>query len=287
MASLQLVIAAQALADPMYTAIDLGTGNPTFGTNSSGGGTVTGSNGLSYSFNPVANYLPAQWDNVTQGVPIVAPPPFNAPGTYGDPSNAYSYSYLSFMNSQGLAAGINQYGVNGHLADSEAFVTQRQPDGSWGTPIAIWSGNETFAGEGSSQMGILGISPNGLVLGIGAFSQYGSSFPILNLYDATTHALTNLTNMVNSLPWTTSTELHPVPFPNWNLLSVLGRLDNDGRILVQAAQGLQGSAHELLLVPAGVSDGPLIVPEPATWLVFASMIGGWLGYQRVRVRTRV
>jgi len=73
---------ATALADPTYTIINLGTGSPTYGVDSSGNGTVTGSNGLTYTFNPVQNYLPAQWSNTTQGVPIVDPAPIGAPGSY-------------------------------------------------------------------------------------------------------------------------------------------------------------------------------------------------------------
>ena len=71
-ACLHLLIGAAALADPIYTVIDLGTSTVT-GVDSSGNGTVTGSNGLTYTFNPVQNYLPAQWTNTTQGVPIVVP----------------------------------------------------------------------------------------------------------------------------------------------------------------------------------------------------------------------
>jgi hypothetical protein len=135
-ACLHLLMDATALADPIYTIIDLGTGSPTYGVDSSGNGTITGSKGLTYTFNPVQNDLPAQWSNTTQGVPIVYPAPIAAPGSVipfdpNSPNFAFSYSNLNYMNSQGLAVGINQYGVSGHREDSEVFLTQRQANGSW------------------------------------------------------------------------------------------------------------------------------------------------------------
>src|SRR5271157_1236615 len=104
-ACLHLLMGATALADPIYTIIDLGT-NPTYGVDSSGNGTITGSNGLTYTFNPVQNYLPAQWNNTTQGVPIVFPAPIgmgaamSPPGVVSNsPNYAFSYSYLNYISS--------------------------------------------------------------------------------------------------------------------------------------------------------------------------------------------
>src|SRR5215470_6356680 len=129
---LNLAVSAPAHADPIYNAVDLGKGSVTTGVDSGGNGTVTGSNGLTYKFNPVQNALPAQWSNTTQGVPTVEPAPIGSPDTYGNPKFAYSDSSLKFMNSQGLAAGVNLYGVDGHEGNSEAFLTQQQANGSWG-----------------------------------------------------------------------------------------------------------------------------------------------------------
>jgi hypothetical protein len=120
-ACLHLLMGATALADPLYTIIDLGTGSSTYGVDSSGNGTVTGSNGHTYRFNPVQNYLPAQWSNTTQVVPIVYPTPVGMGaatlpilGDTNSPNFALSFSYLNYMNSQGLAAGVNLYGVQSH-----------------------------------------------------------------------------------------------------------------------------------------------------------------------------
>jgi len=272
---------ATALADPLYTIIDLGT-SPTNGVDSSGNGTVTGSNGLTYTFNPVQNYLPAQWNNTTQGVPIVYPAPTGLPFSFipwepNSPNFAFSYSYLNYMNSQGLAAGVNLVGVQGHDSNSEVFLTQQQANGSWGAPIPLWSDGMSSYGPGMlPTSAITGISPNGQVLGYGA--QYASS-DTKYLYDTKTQSLTNLTNLMVSMNWSPQT-LGPL------------QLDNQGRILTQAYQGLspqsswEAGPDYLLLIPQGVSADPIPVPEPESWAVFATLIGGLIAHKRLRSRTR-
>jgi len=263
---------ATALADPTYTIINLGTGSPTYGVDSSGNGTVTGSNGLTYTFNPVQNYLPAQWSNTTQGVPIVYPAPTNwveaTSPIYPYSNLAYSYSNLIAMNNQGLAAGINQWGIAGYQYSGEAFLTQQQANGSWGTPIPLWSGIASGSTMVWPYVGIAGISPNGQVLGYGSIIEqgvYGAA--IKYLYDSKTQSLTNLTSLINSMNWSDA--------PTGTL-----QLDNQGRILTQALQS------NLLLIPQGVSADPIPVPEPESWAVFATLIGGLIAHKRLRSRTR-
>jgi hypothetical protein len=284
-ACLHLLWGGRALADPMYNAIDLGTGSSTFGVDPTGNGTVTGSNGLTYTFNPVQNHLPAQWEDTSQGVPIVAPPPTQDPMTYGNPKFAFSNSILHFMNNQGLAAGIDAYGVSGHLANSQAFITQLRSDGSWGPATPLWSGLNDFA-PGPSGIGIIGISPSGLVLGWGVQNPSAPWSTALYLYDSRTHTLTSMTSLVDSMNWTNA------PFPagqltNWSLANMLSQLDNQGRILVQATEGLSGPVHDLLLIPQGLAPDPVPAPEPATWAVFAILLGGWMARRRLRSRTRI
>ncbi len=281
-AGMQLLMGAQALADPVYTAIDLGTGNPTLGTGSGGIGTVTGSNGLTYMFNPVQSFLPAQWQNTTQGVPA-GPAPVWSPFTYGDPNYAYSYSNLAVMNSQGLAVGINHSGVDGQLENSEAFLTQLQPNGTWGTPTPLWSGTTAYA-VGQSFLGIYGITPNGQVLGTGVPTPGGGTNydEVLLLYDAKTQTLTNLTSLIDSMKWSNTPMLPDGLSPTWLVNGLVARLDNDGRILVQAYQlgGDESEPHNVLLLPLGLDVDPLVVPEPATWVIFATLIGGGMLHQR-------
>jgi hypothetical protein len=272
----------------MYTAIDLGMGSPTFGVDSSGNGTVTGSNGLTYTFNPVQNHLPAQWSGTSQGVPIVAPAPIWGPDTYGNPNFAYSNSTLNFMNSQGLAVGIDVSGVSGHWNQSTAFLTQRQLDGSWGAPTPLWSGSMIFdGGAGTHDIGILGISSSGQVLGWGPEYPGPPSSSSLYLYDTQTHTLTNVSNLVDAMKWTNSPQLPFDQSPNWYVGSYLSQLDDQGRILIQeVGQGFSVPAHQLLLIPDGLSPAPVPAPEPAAWAIFAALIGGWLARKRLRPGVR-
>ncbi len=295
-ACLHLLMGATALADPLYTIIDLGT-SPTNGVDSSGNGTITGSNGLTYTFNPVQNYLPAQWSNTTQGVPIVDLAPIGLQTANDIPGHnfAFSYSNLNYMNSQGLAAGINTWGVYGDQSNGVVFLTQQQANGSWGAPIPIWSAGSSIQGMGTGTIfaGIIGVSPQGQVLGFGGVSNRWWSYdPTLYLYDTKTQALTNLTTLISSITLTSSQQLPPGGDPNWYVhIGYSAQLDNQGRILVLAdPPGLPGPAsyspETLLLIPQGVSADPIAVPEPESWAVFATLIGGLIAHKRLRSRTR-
>jgi hypothetical protein len=288
LASLHL-LAAEAQADPLYTVIDLGTGSPTFGTHSDGQRTVTGSNGLTLAFDTSQVGTPRQGINTSQGIPNVVAPPVGNPDTYGNPAYAYSHSTVMAINGQGLAAGLDDWGVSGHLFNTEAFAIQQQANGSWGTPIALWSGEASFGGSGTG-VGILGISANGQVLGIGY--NMGGQLPYysgpssgygLFVYDSKSGSFTDLSNVVNSTLKQTETG-----WTGWYLNSPIGQIDNQGRILLsqEATQGFSGPAHTLLLVPQGASTDPVPAPEPATWAIFATLIGGWLARKRLRYGVR-
>jgi len=169
-----------------------------------------------------------------------------------------------------------------------------QSCGSWGTPIPLWSGGTTYQGPpGVTFVGIMGVSPQGQVLGFGGVNNlaWWSYNPTLYLYDTKTQALTNLTSLVSSMTWPNSTQLPMGESPNWSLhLPYVSQLDNQGRILVQAdeSQTLGGISvtHTLLLIPEGVPADPIPVPEPESWAVFATLIGGWIAHNRLRSRTR-
>jgi hypothetical protein len=277
LASLHL-LAAGAQADPMYTVIDLGTGAPTFGTNSNGQGTVTGSNGLTYAFNAMPVRSPVQPPNF----PNVVAPPVGSPDTYGNPAYAYSNSTLVGINSQGLAAGLDVFGVDGHISNTEAFAVQQEANSSWGTPIPLWAGAPNFGM--AFGVGILGISSSGQILGYGynmgqllGYDANPSAYGLF-LYDSKSQSFTNLSNLIDSTMSPANT--------NWFLNNAtVGQIDNQGRILLpQAAyEGYSGPLHTLLLVPQGVSVDPVPAPEPATWAIFATLIGGWMARKRLHL----
>ena len=195
------------------------------------------------------------------------------------------------MNSQGLAAGLDNYGVDGHLSNTEAFVTQRLPDGSWSGGTPLWSGQSTF-GTGGSYVGIQGISQTGQVLGLGynmggsaGLYGMGSGYGMF-VYDWKSGSFTDVSSLINSMTSSSG--------QNWFLNSPLGQIDNQGRILMvqgvyENGYGISaGQANSVLLVPAGVSAAPVVdevpSPEPTTSALFATLIGGWVVRERLRRR---
>lgn len=211
--------------------------------------------------------------------------PVDSPDTYGNPNYAFTNSTLGAINSQGLAVGLDNYGVAGHLANTEAFATQLQPNGTWGPVTPLWSGLPDF-GNGGTGSGILGISPTGQILGYGytpeGVAEYSESYggsATLFVYDSTHQTLTNLTQLINGTMSASGV--------NWILDGPDGSMDDEGRIIVYAYDGYPGSVHSLLLVPEGLPTvDPAVAPEPATWAIFAGLIGGWMVHRRLRVRAR-
>jgi hypothetical protein len=245
-----------AIADPLYTVTDLGPGGIALSNDASGAGVVIGGSGQAYSYTPTSNSLPTGVN--TANVPDLISAPVGSPETYGNPGYAYSDSVLHAMNRDGIAAGIDTFGIDGHTGDSAAFYVQQQPDGSWGTPHYLWSGLSTFApGRQPAGIQILGVSDTDQILGIGSSSDHISTTSYL--YDIKSGTTTNLSSIVNG--------------PTWALGHAIG-IDEQGRLLVDASELPQGPEHTLLLTPAGLSSDPVPVPEPTTLATLAVAAGG-------------
>ena len=75
---------------------------------------------------------------------------------------------------------------------------------------------------------------------------------------------------------------------NWFLNGPLGQIDSQGRILLplEADEGYSGPLHTILLVPQGLSADQVPAPEPATWTIFATLIGAWTARKWLRSRRR-
>lgn len=237
-----LILANRAEAVPTYTITDLGTSLDTsWFTNS-------------------PNDLPANSPLSWQGVPTVMPaPPVSSDFAYGNPDFVYTESRLSTMNANGLAAGVNYYGVSGHEGNSVAMYAQLMPDGSWGNAHALWQGSTTYFGALTSDASIVGISNTGLIFGSGPPFPAG---PTYYLYDVNSGTQTTLGDLLKNSPWMTP----------WGKA-----IDADGRLLVwaQPLGDFNAKWHELLLTPEGLSP-PNTVPEPTTFAVFAALFGGIL-----------
>ena len=92
------------------------------------------------------------------------------------------------------------------------------------------------------------------------------------LYKIGTHSLINLSDYL--LPQGYH-DLHPLA------------IDDQGRILLWAAEGFNSAEYTLLLTPAGVTSDPipLATPEPGSLAVMAVAMAG-LAVHRIRERRR-
>lgn len=266
-------VVSTAHADPIvpsYTVTDLGSGTITLSagngntvpgnpygwslssslwTAANGGQVVSVSNGQAvypFALTPAAPLTPYQGSMT--GFPLAQPAPVNDPATYGNPINAYSVVYSPLMNANGVVVAIDSAGVFGHSGTESAYYVQRNPDGSWGAPGVIWSGNNQF-GQGPVVGGVTLAGINNLNQVVGTMN-VDPRYSINNavLYDITTHRLTNLSAL-------------PVLANYLNVLPIA--IDDQGRILVDADPVRWGTAKQtLLLTPAGVTSDPHLVPAP-------------------------
>lgn len=244
-------------ADPLtsFTLTDLGAGTPTFSTGASGGIVTVGSS--SYAFQPTQDTtLNASQANAS-GIPLIDQAPINDPNAYGNPLNVYSIPLTASTNGQGTYIAIDAYGVNGHWGMADVYRVTKNPDGTWGSPVELWSGGEQFSGMAqAAQASITGINQLGEVLGTGSVQAItgGTEPSQAYLYNLNTNSLLNLSSLgvIQAGGWTS---LVPVA------------IDDQGRILLEASPSPtsgDNSVQTLLLTPAGVSTDGSPVPEPGT-----------------------
>jgi len=243
-----------------YTVTDLGAGSPTFSTAASGNRLVIAPDGnTAYAFPQTANS--GLSGGALASIPLIDPPPAYSPDTYGNPANAFAYIQSAAMNANGTTAVLEVTGVVGHWYAGDAYYVQQNANGSWGTPVRMFSGQidvdgSANANHGSAQqlgISIAGINNLNQVLG---FLQTGpnswQSGPIV--YNINTQRSIQLGNL------------------NGNYLNVqpIAIADN-GQLLLQGQPVATGGPdHTLLLTPDGGSPNPLtLAPEPATWAVMA------------------
>ena len=155
-----------------------------------------------------------------------------------------------------------------------------------GRPIPLWSGAPSFSGAGFN-IAIRASVPAGQVLGIGAENAYSSTpLQFLYLYDTKTQSLTNLNSLVSSLTGRPPRNFQAFQSPNWQLSESISLLDDQGRTWCRRPEVVGDRTHNLLLIPEGLSSGPVATPEPSTWAVFATLIGGWMIRRRLGGRPR-
>jgi hypothetical protein len=273
---------AEPLTIPGYTVTDLGPGTPTLSTDANGNGVLNAPNGQIYAFPQTPNTVLTPGQGVMANFPLSVTAPTNDPNTYGNPANAFAYVQSAVMNANGVVVATENFGVDGHWGYSFAFAVQLNANGSWGSPVALWTGNQEYGvAEGFFYSGIVtGISNLNQVLG-----SMGIAPTVTNdamLYSANTHTLTDLSRLFS----TAESSLWPFTYNDFRPIA----LDDDGRILLSAGRfpPTNGATEtNLLLTPDGLSPLPLEVPapEPGTLAVMLLAITGFAAH-RLRERRR-
>ena len=277
---------ASAHADPItipgFTVTDLGAGTPTFSTDGNGNGVLNAPNGQVFAFSQTSNSPLSQGMAAT--IPLLQSAPVNNPLTFGNPANAFAYVQSAVMNANGLVAVTEASGVAGHIEDSSAYAVQLNANGSWGNPLALWTGNPQV-GTYSPQMLITGVNNLNQILG-----SMGLNAPSYNqsdavIYSMTSHTLVNLNNL-----FLNSASGGIYQSGGDYALNQPIALDNLGRIVLSATEfnptvGL--TQTNLLLTPDGLSAAPREVPapEPGALAIGLLAIAG-LACRRLRERRR-
>jgi hypothetical protein len=250
----------QALADPLYTITDLGTGPITFSTAS--GGTV----GLPSTWSATASAT-TQFVSVSNGQDSYSfsttPDTVLGQSTlYNLPSSTTLTQLAGLMNSNGTAvlSGLNTDASNPDLSNNVAYSLQQTSSGSWSQQAPITSGPEMVDTPGN-YIRIVGLNEQNQAL-------FVTGYPTQNytpmLYSINSQTLINMF---------TFPVLSNSSFFNFYPIAI----DDQGRILLHAQENGPDSILNttLLLTPDVVSSDPLPLstPEPATMLSWGLICG--------------
>jgi len=280
---LATVLAVSAQADPItipgYTVTNLGTGTPTFSTDSAGNGILTTASGQVYAWQPTNNTVLTQAQIQAGNYPFGPNPYAYDNMTYGNPANAYQMVVGALENSNGLVAATIASGVSGHYGSDGVVPVQVGSDGAWSVLSGEgWGSNEQFSGGPTTVSGLLvGLNNLNEMLGnMGVDPEHDFlTDPVVSKVGSNT--LTDLATLLSANPQNT--------FGGFQALS----LDADGRILLSAGTiGPQTPQYvDLLLTPTGLSADPLEVPapEPGTLAIAVLAIAGVVAHQ-LRERRR-
>jgi hypothetical protein len=199
-----------------------------------------------------------------------------APVGGGNPAFAFSNVSSAMVNSSGLIAAIDTFGVFGHLYSADAYVVQHNADGSWGAPQMVFQGTPQVNTGGGMSGGftIVGLSKSNEVL-ISNYSSTSQANAAI-LYNMNTHTQTDLWTLLSSA--------------NTGFIDVVPLAISDlGQIVLRGVSeaNMSGPQQILLLTPDGESAAPLEVPapEPSTLAITLLVIAGLAG-RRLRLSRR-
>ena len=268
LALFQVIPTAQAdpITIPGYTITDLGSGTPTFSTDSSGNGVLLAPSGQSFAFQQTPDTILTGEQAIVAGFPQLQPAPYGG----GNPLDSFSYVNSASMNASGTVVATNVAGIAGHEYSTGVFVLQHNPDGTWGTPHLIYGGGGQFDLQGiSSGVSTMLSQANQVLI---TDNTIANSNINLFLYNINTQSLINLSNLLLS-----------AGYFGFQAIAI----DDQGRIVL-GAQTLNETGYSftnLLLTPDGMSAAPLeaTVPEPSTLAVMILAIAGF-ATRRLRER---
>ncbi len=280
---------------PTYTVTNLGSGNTTFtaangsvipfefaanqenqilSASANGSPIVSVSNGQTvypFSLSPETTALNPYQTNIP--VPVPVPYGGNSSENAKDP---FSVALQPIMNANGIVVAVNASGVN-DLSSDVAYYVQHNPNGSWGSPMIMWSGDWPQYGVASvAGLSVTGLNNLNQVLGQmahGGVPYQGNNLTDTVLYNINSHTLINLSN-------SPAVQGYYVEYPL--------AIDDQGRILLEVTQGNNPHIQDtLLLTPDGVSSDPIILsaPEPGSWAVMALAVAAF-AMHRTRERRR-
>jgi hypothetical protein len=269
-----VVAPARGSSLPAYTITDLGIGAPRLSTDASGNGVAIGPDGQIYAFPRTDNSVPDP-SSLLKQLPALTNAPVNDQMTYGNPK--YAYSYFSsggvFLSQNGLFAGTDFLGVDGHSSGSEsiAMVSQRQADGTFGPLVSLVTSpaNQYSGGQPAEVLDLNNRGQALILAGTYGGAPFGRELVLSDAHSGTTISIMSLL----SGWWLWLTPVGPV-------------LDDDGRILL-TAEDSSTTMHTLLLTPAGVPSDPMPVPEPTALALFTAGAVGGLACRRALKRKRV
>jgi hypothetical protein len=270
---------------PTYSVADLGSGSATYSKDASGNGIVIAPDGrTAYAF---PQTFTGTSISTPTSFPILDPVPSGLPATQPG-YTAFGYSNVQGVTlyPNGIATATDLVGYSSQPGSSwdrhDLYYVPRNPDGSWGQPVAILQGlpvtGQVIGGNTST---ILGLSKTGNILmsesGYGP-TGYVNSASVFNINTQTSTNLTTFPILVNN---------------NYSNIQAIA-IDDQGRILVDATHPGNSPSQPytedtLLLTPSGVTSDPIILstPEPGSWAVMAIAVAAFAAHRARGRRRRV
>jgi hypothetical protein len=184
-------VVASAHADPLgipgYTVTDLGPGTPAFSTDANGNGVLNAPNGQIYAFPQASSSVLTPGQGIMANFPLDIAAPMH-------PANGFAVVQNATMTTNGTVVATEVYGIGGQWSEGVAYTVQLNANGSWGSPVTLWNGNEQIPDSRYANV-ITGVNQLGQVLGsMGVDPTYERGTDAM-LYSVKSQTSTDLTQL--------------------------------------------------------------------------------------------